>query len=336
MTELRFLWLELTGKCQLSCSHCYADSGPAGAHGSMAVGDWRRVLDQAAELGIGMVQFIGGEPTLHPHLPELLEYALARRMDVEVFSNLAHVTPSMWELFSLPGVRLACSYYSDDPAQHAAITRRRGAHARTRANIAEAVRRRIPLRVGVIDLADGQRWRQAIAELEALGVDADTIGTDRLREVGRGAHTTGPSPEQLCGHCTQGVAAVLPSGDVLPCAFSRWLACGNVHEQDLAEILPAGLADRRAELDEVFAARHNDQAEGCGPRCGPNCEPIGCGPRCTPMVSPCKPRECLPVGDFCPPNYQPGRPCSPRTQTCPPTRCQPYDRCNPESRRRRT
>ncbi|PWK82464.1 hypothetical protein C8D88_11357 [Lentzea atacamensis] len=28
MTDLRFAWLEITGKCQLSCTHCYADSGP--------------------------------------------------------------------------------------------------------------------------------------------------------------------------------------------------------------------------------------------------------------------------------------------------------------------
>ncbi|MBA2309466.1 MAG: hypothetical protein H0W01_09270 [Pseudonocardiales bacterium] len=34
-TQLRFLWLEITGKCQLACEHCYADSsGPTRTHGS--------------------------------------------------------------------------------------------------------------------------------------------------------------------------------------------------------------------------------------------------------------------------------------------------------------
>jgi MoaA/NifB/PqqE/SkfB family radical SAM enzyme len=28
MAELSFVWLEITGKCQLECAHCYADSGP--------------------------------------------------------------------------------------------------------------------------------------------------------------------------------------------------------------------------------------------------------------------------------------------------------------------
>jgi len=26
--ELLFLWLEITGKCQLHSTHCYAESGP--------------------------------------------------------------------------------------------------------------------------------------------------------------------------------------------------------------------------------------------------------------------------------------------------------------------
>jgi MoaA/NifB/PqqE/SkfB family radical SAM enzyme len=28
---LDFLWLEVTGKCQLACSHCYASSGRVAA-----------------------------------------------------------------------------------------------------------------------------------------------------------------------------------------------------------------------------------------------------------------------------------------------------------------
>lgn len=32
----------------------------------MAVDDWRRVIEDGAALGVRMVQFIGGEPMLHP------------------------------------------------------------------------------------------------------------------------------------------------------------------------------------------------------------------------------------------------------------------------------
>jgi hypothetical protein len=45
---LTFLALELTGKCNLSCGHCFASSGPAGTHGTMTDRDWRARLDVGA------------------------------------------------------------------------------------------------------------------------------------------------------------------------------------------------------------------------------------------------------------------------------------------------
>lgn len=59
-TPLRSLWAELTEKCQLSCLHCYAGSGPDGTHGTMTADQWETALTQAAELGARIVCFIGG------------------------------------------------------------------------------------------------------------------------------------------------------------------------------------------------------------------------------------------------------------------------------------
>jgi MoaA/NifB/PqqE/SkfB family radical SAM enzyme len=71
-TRLRFLSLEITGRCQLTCpSHCYAQAGPTRDHGSMTGDDWHRVLDEAVVLGTTTVEFIGGEPTRHPDFTRL-------------------------------------------------------------------------------------------------------------------------------------------------------------------------------------------------------------------------------------------------------------------------
>jgi MoaA/NifB/PqqE/SkfB family radical SAM enzyme len=41
INDLRFLWLEITGKCNLFCTHCYAESGPqAELYGNMTYCDW--------------------------------------------------------------------------------------------------------------------------------------------------------------------------------------------------------------------------------------------------------------------------------------------------------
>lgn len=301
MEGIHFAWLEITGKCQLECTHCYADSGPTGTHGSLMIEDWLRVIDQLADGGVRAVQFIGGEPTLHPGLPGLVNHARRRQLIVEVFSNLVHVPPGLWRVFEQSGVSLATSYYSDDAAEHAAITRR-PTHGRTRANIAEAVDRGIPVRAGVLDLAAGQRSEQAQQELVSLGVDE--IGTDTLRKVGRGAGSRAPSASQLCGSCTSGVIAISPQGTVWPCVFARWMPLGNVLDHELADILTGPDAQAaHAELDAEFVARVQRETP-CVPRmCDPQCGP-SCGPACNPSCWPTKTGPCRPKGG-CVPNYGP-------------------------------
>lgn len=290
--RISFVWLEITGKCQLECSHCYAESGPEGDHGVMRDQDWLRVIDQAADLEVGMVQFIGGEPTLHPSLPALIGHARARGVEVEVFSNMVHISPALWEVLSSPGVRLATSYYSDQPEEHATVTKR-PTHARTKANITEALRRSIPLRVGVVNLWDGQRSDHAIDELRSLGVTE--IGTDRLRQVGRGTAEQDPSLDQLCGACGDEKIAVSSTGEVWPCVFSRWMPVGNVRDANLAEILAGPAMTRTAgSLAAHFAGKKRDL---CDPQCGP-----ACGPACNPQCWPTGTGPCRPNGG-CQPNY---------------------------------
>jgi MoaA/NifB/PqqE/SkfB family radical SAM enzyme len=265
-----FLWLELTGRCGLACFHCYSSSGPSGSHGAMTAGDWRSVITQAAGLGVSMVQFIG-EPTLHPDFPALLTCAIDAGLAAEVYSNLTHVKDSWWDLLTCPSVSLATSYYSDDPAEHDAITGRPGSHARTLASIRQAIARGIPLRAGIVEVRQGQRTAQAHAELEALGVRR--IRTDRLRHLGRAASAVPHDASELCGNCGQGIAAILPSGDVTPCVMARWLTAGNVRHTPLSDIL-SGPAMTAA------TAAVSARSGGCPPdHCGPDTDSDTCGPQ---------------------------------------------------------
>nr|WP_052477703.1 SPASM domain-containing protein [Kibdelosporangium sp. MJ126-NF4]CEL13389.1 Radical SAM [Kibdelosporangium sp. MJ126-NF4]CTQ99078.1 Radical SAM [Kibdelosporangium sp. MJ126-NF4] len=168
-------------------------------------------------------------------------------------------------------------------------------HARTKANIVEALRRGIPLRAGVIDLGDGQRAQQAQDELVDLGVPA--VGYDRLRQVGRDVRDLQPSTDQLCGRCRDGVAAISPDGAVWPCVFSRWLPVGNVMETELASILDSPQAEAvRATLAAAFTGRAASACNpDCAPSCSPHCQPT-CSPSCSPTCDPisCKPNSCWP------------------------------------------
>ncbi len=281
-----FLELEITGRCQLACRHCYAESGPTVGHGTMSADDWCALLTEAASLGATRVQLIGGEPTAHPEFERLLGHAIRVGLAVEVFSNLLRVREHWWELFAHPRVSLACSYYSDTAAEHDRVTGRAGSHARTRSNITEAVRRGIPIRAGIIDLGDGpQRVEHAAAELRALGVA--NVSVDRMRGVGRGGQALGqrPSLSELCGRCGRDRAAISSYGDVWPCVLGRFLPAGNVHLQGLAEILAGPV------WCGIIAAIPEPRAS----ECDPDCKPASNGGDCAPAErEACGPSFCNP------------------------------------------
>ena len=237
LAPVHFLELEITGRCQLRCSHCYAESGPTSGHGTMTTGDWENLLASAPAAGIETVQFIGGEPTQHPDIERLLTHALDRGLRVQLYSNLYRITGRMWDLLGHPHATLATSYYSDDPEEHDRITQRRGSHARTLANIIEALRRGIPLKVGIVQLTSDQRAQKAWEQMRDLGVNR--LGPiDRMRGVGRGADTIETGVNELCGQCGNGRAAVSTTGDVWMCVLSRFLKpAGNVKVTPLTEIL---------------------------------------------------------------------------------------------------
>lgn len=273
-TGIQSVELEITGTCQLSCNHCCTSSGPKVPHGAMTRADWEQVITDIAELGIPAVQFIGGEPTLAPYLPDYIDHALAAGLNVEVYSNLTHIRPGLWNALERPGVCLATSYYSDRAEEHEKITNGPGSFKRTRANITEALRRGIPLRVGIVDILEGQRVDQAQEELRRLGVAS--IHVDRVRKIGRAADDTAtlPSTAELCGRCFRQRVSVSPDGQVSGCILSRFLVAGNVREQRLPDILHS---DRWQQLTEAVpqprAACTPDDSGDCDPANTPACEP---------------------------------------------------------------
>lgn len=67
--------VEVTEDCNLSCSFCFASSGPGGDH--LDFEEVTHLLDVVRENGGPRpIQFSGGEPTVRDDLPELVEHAV--------------------------------------------------------------------------------------------------------------------------------------------------------------------------------------------------------------------------------------------------------------------
>ncbi|UCF44734.1 MAG: radical SAM protein [Candidatus Bathyarchaeota archaeon] len=77
--------LALTFKCTNNCIHCYA----GGPHETEELGttQWKKVIDRLSKIGIFILTFTGGEPTMREDLPELLLYAQNKGMVTGLITN---------------------------------------------------------------------------------------------------------------------------------------------------------------------------------------------------------------------------------------------------------
>ena len=78
------LLAELTHRCPLQCPYCSNPVELERVGGELDTATWRRVLDEAAALGVLQVHFSGGEPTLRADLAELIRHAAG----LELYTNL--------------------------------------------------------------------------------------------------------------------------------------------------------------------------------------------------------------------------------------------------------
>jgi PqqA peptide cyclase len=78
------LLLELTHRCPLQCPYCSNPLALERAATELDTDTWRRVLDQAAALGVLQVHFSGGEPMARADLPRLVRHAAG----LGLYSNL--------------------------------------------------------------------------------------------------------------------------------------------------------------------------------------------------------------------------------------------------------
>jgi radical SAM protein with 4Fe4S-binding SPASM domain len=72
MEKYRRLKIFLTSGCNLDCAHCYlGEKKPVHMEPSIAT----RLLREAKELGVGIIDLTGGEPTIHPNFASILKEA---------------------------------------------------------------------------------------------------------------------------------------------------------------------------------------------------------------------------------------------------------------------
>jgi MoaA/NifB/PqqE/SkfB family radical SAM enzyme len=335
---LNFLWLELTNRCNLQCVHCYTESHPlSGDRDVLTTAAYESVMRQAYALGCRRLQFIGGEPQLHPDFLRLLGAAKETGYEfIEVFTNLTRLRDDTLRFAAEAGIRFATSVYSDDPAVHNAITKVGSSHTRTIGNLRRLIDHGVGTRAAIIRIDQPPEAVERTKHfLRGLGVPSVRVG--EVRAFGRGqALLDQPAvPDGLCGHCWAGKLCVAPDGDAYLCVMARQWPVGNVLEAPLAEIVRGKpLADIRQMIYQTVWAPKAAGERGPSPHDGPDeppepdgryedapppaSDPGGCSPECTPGSCP---QSCVP--DSIPPGCP--QSCEPFIVSCEPGPEEPAD-----------
>lgn len=253
------LFLEVLGRCNERCVHCYASSGPD-VEAALPREVCLDVIRDAAAAGFGRLQLTGGDPLLCAFLPELARAARDAGMsEVEIYTNGLALTSDRLAELEPARVRFAFSFYSHDPQVHDAITGVAGSQRRTLRAIGEAAQRGARVRVGVVQMAQNatglEETRQLLIE---QGVAPEAIWVDTIHQVGRGsaeaAAIAGAERGAHGGAPTEtgqpakwpGKACVAYTGEVYPCIFARSTRLGSVLEESLATILDRARSRREA------------------------------------------------------------------------------------------
>lgn len=147
----RHLILELTRKCNYSCSFCYCvwHEFPELSKRDLPTAQWRQIIRMAVENGVEDILFTGGEALLRADTPELIAYArsLAPECQLSLFTNGSRITEANLKYFRKLRVRLCTSL--PGLKTYAAMTGTRRRYARTLELITRARELRWPLEVSL-------------------------------------------------------------------------------------------------------------------------------------------------------------------------------------------
>ncbi len=281
--------LELTYRCNASCTHCFQDRDAAPRE--LSASEWKAVVDQARALGALTVNLSGGEAMLSPHFWTVAEHARRRGMALRVLTNgillgRRHVA----RLAALRPYAVHVSIFSVHAARHDAVTRVPGSFFSALRGVLRLRRAAVPVtiatplvglsgedRAGIRALA-GRIGASAVFDPMIVPSSAGGSGPTRCRGDDHllasyfAEQTTWSAtrprrdpvaPDHVPCGLARSFVVVSPEGELLPCAIMS-LSAGSVRATPLDVLWRESSLLRR-----LRARRHGDLKE-CGfcPRSG--------------------------------------------------------------------
>lgn len=102
------IFWNLTDRCNLSCTHCYNQSGPGRTtEGELTTAEAMQVIDDLAGMGVPLILFSGGEPLMRADIWELAQHARSRGLKMALSTNGTLITPDIARKIKESGIEYA-------------------------------------------------------------------------------------------------------------------------------------------------------------------------------------------------------------------------------------
>ena len=260
--------IEFSRLCNFRCSYCYVPTKEELAQ-ELSREELKDVIRQAKDLGAGKIINLGGEPSIYPHLQEMIYFIKKEGLDVEMFTNGSGVTPELAQFLAANKVRVVLKQNSQYEAIQDRLAGKTGAFQIIRQALANLKGAGYPssdafLAISTIicqqniDELSGM-WKQLRDQkiepyfevitpqgnakqntwLEVSPDELKAIFTN-LAEIDRDIYGREwePQPPLAGNKCMrhQVSCVVTAIGNVMPCVGVT-IALGNIREQPLASIL---------------------------------------------------------------------------------------------------
>lgn len=118
--------IEFSRVCNFRCSYCYVPEQRELA-GELSRAEIKDILLQARDLGARKIIILGGEPSIYPHLVEMIRFLTEHQLEIEMFTNGTGIDAELAAVLAAAQVRVVLKLNSRDRVIQDQLAGRAGA-----------------------------------------------------------------------------------------------------------------------------------------------------------------------------------------------------------------
>jgi radical SAM protein with 4Fe4S-binding SPASM domain len=260
--------IEFSRGCNFQCPYCYVPRNSS-LENEMSREEAYDVILQAKDLGAKRIIILGGEPTIYPHIIDMIQFIREQGLEVEMFTNGSGMASDFAKRLANENVRVVLKLNTRDERLQDRLTGTTGAFKIINSALANLKRAGYPsedrflavstvmCRQNLDELPDMWRWlrdqniepyfeiitpQENAKKNEWLSIDPGKLQDVffEIAEIDREQYGRiwEPQPPLVGNRCLrhQFSCVVTSQGDVLPCVGVT-IPVGNIRKQKLRDII---------------------------------------------------------------------------------------------------